>query len=150
MNCPHFMFRGSHMICPHFQFSNSHVTHIPLLLRRESRDPPHSWFGHSHMTRPQFRFGWFHVNYPRGASDLPHHKRAPSKPMQVIPFRVIKPQANMVPTGIQDSTVRATSGTADSREPPHFRFDQSHMNRPSIPGRWIHMTRTNPGSAGIM
>ena len=59
--------------------------------------------------------------------------------MQVISIGVIKPQAKMEPAGIQDSTVSATSGSEDSREPPQFWFGGSHVSRPHFRFSGCHM-----------
>ena len=105
---------------------------------------PHFRFQGGQVTRAHFRSSGCHVNPPRWASDssLPH--TCPPRPMQADPIRVIKPRAKMAPTGIQDSTTRATSSSEDSREQPnfrfggthvicpHFRFGDSHVTHPSI------------------
>ena len=68
------------------------------------------------------------MNRPMRASDLPHHTRDLPRPRQVVPIWVIKPQAKMEPSGIQDSTVRATSSSADSHELHNFRIGGTHVN----------------------
>ena len=119
----------------------------------DSHDPPHFWYGGSQLTRTHFRFHGCqvtqpqfhccgcHLTTPTGKMTLPHHTREMPRPMQVIPIRVIKPQAKTEPAGIQDSTVSATSGLEDSREPPQFQFGGSHVSRPHFWFGGCHVIR---------
>ena len=49
----------------------------------------------------------------------------------------------MAPTGIQDGTGRATSCSADSRDPPHFRFCGSQLTSPHFRFHGCQVTRSH-------
>ena len=132
-----FQFSESLFNCPHFRFGCSHVTRSQLPVRQQSCDPP------------PLPVRQVSCEPPQGASDLPCHTSALPRPMQVVPFRVIKPQAKMAPAGIQDSTVSATSGSADSREPPHFRFRGSDVKWPHFRLGTGHVIFPTSGSAKV-